>query len=68
MKDDIASSVLKTGPAVGANFWLWLNSHDINWFVAMATLIYIALQGYVLVRDKLLSRRKGEDDAGLPNA
>jgi hypothetical protein len=68
VKDDIASSVMKAGPPIGANFWLWLNSHDINWFVAVATLVYIGLQGYVLVRDKVLRRRTEKDDSEVPSA
>jgi hypothetical protein len=58
---DIASSVAKTAPPLGANFWIWLTSHDINWLVALATLIYISLQVYVLVRDKLVNRRAEKD-------
>lgn len=49
----VASEVVKASPAVGANAWLWLTHHDINWFVALATLIYIGLQAYVLVRDRI---------------
>lgn len=64
MKDDIAASAVKVSPAVGANAWLWLTGHDINWYVAAATLAYVLLQGYVLVRDKVLRRRPtGEESA-----
>lgn len=69
MKDDIAASVAKAVPPVGANFWLWLTGHDINWWVGAATLIYIGLQGYVLIRDKLVHRAQGDDDTGeVPHA
>lgn len=61
MKNDIASSVAKATPAVGANFWLWLMSKDINWWVASATLLYVLLQVFVLVRDKVIERRRGKD-------
>lgn len=53
-------------PPIGANFWIWLTSHDINWLVALATLIYISLQVYVLARDKLIRRRAGSDGEVTP--
>lgn len=49
---DLTSSVVKAAPPVGANWWLWLQAHDINWWVALATLVYIGLQSYYLVRNK----------------
>ncbi|MBN3822365.1 hypothetical protein G3O00_01875 [Burkholderia sp. Ac-20384] len=52
MKSDLAASVAKVTPAVGGNFWLWLTSHDINWYVALATLGYIGLQAYFLIKNK----------------
>ncbi|MDR5756510.1 hypothetical protein [Caballeronia sp. LZ035] len=41
MKNDMAASAATTAPAMGWNFWLWLSDHDINWWVAVATLAYI---------------------------
>lgn len=41
MKNDLTASAAKAMPVVGGNFWLWLSSHDINWWVAVATLGYI---------------------------
>ncbi|HKT65939.1 MAG TPA: hypothetical protein VJR91_20405 [Burkholderia sp.] len=38
MKNDLATSEAKAGPAVGGNCWLWLNGHDINWWVVVATI------------------------------
>ncbi|AOK32156.1 hypothetical protein WS67_21465 [Burkholderia singularis] len=58
MKSEIAASAVKVAPAVGSNFWLWLSSHDINWWVALATLGYIGLQAYYLIRNK--GKRGGE--------
>lgn len=57
-----AGEALKSVPAVGANAWLWLTNHNLNWWVALATLIYIALQAYVLVRDKILRRGKQDGE------
>jgi hypothetical protein len=48
---DIAASAVKVAPPVGVNYWLWLTGHDINWYVAAATLVYIGLQSYYLVRN-----------------
>ncbi|MGT2474571.1 hypothetical protein [Paraburkholderia terrae] len=43
--------------------------HDINWWVAVATLIYVGLQGYVLVRDKLVHRPHPDKEPGeVPHA
>ncbi|WP_241300742.1 hypothetical protein [Burkholderia cenocepacia] len=52
MKNDLAVSAAKAAPAVGSNFWLWLTNHDINWWVAVATIAYIGLQAYYLVKNK----------------
>ncbi|KWA46500.1 hypothetical protein WL27_00010 [Burkholderia multivorans] len=38
MKNDLVASAVKVAPAVGGNFWLWLKSHDINWWVRATTL------------------------------
>jgi hypothetical protein len=52
MKSEIIASAVKAAPAVGSNFWLWLTSHDINWYVALATLGYIGLQAGYLIKNK----------------
>ncbi len=52
MKNDLVASAVKVAPAVGGNFWLWLTGHDINWWVAVATIAYIGLQAYYLVKNK----------------
>lgn len=52
MKSEVVASAAKAAPAVGSNFWLWLTSHDINWYVALATLGYIGLQAYYLIKNK----------------
>jgi hypothetical protein len=49
---DFASSAAKAAPPIGVNFWLWLAGHDINWYVAAATLVYIGLQAFYLIRNK----------------
>lgn len=49
---DIAASAVKAVPPLGANWWLYFESHDINWYVAAATLVYIGLQSYYLIRNK----------------
>ncbi|MGQ7907214.1 hypothetical protein [Burkholderia sp. BC1] len=52
MKNDLVASAVKVAPAVGGNVWLWLKSHDINWWVSVATIAYIGLQAYYLIKDK----------------
>ena len=64
VKNDITTSIAKAAPPTAANFWLWLVAHDINWWVAVATLIYVGLQGYVLVRDKLVHRPHPDEESG----
>ena len=49
--NDAAASLAKATPPVGANAFLLLTSHDINWYVAAATLVYIGLQSYYLIRN-----------------
>ncbi len=63
MKSDLAASAVKSMPPVGMNFWLWLQSHDINWWVAAATLAYIGLQAYYLIRNK----GRSDDTPELPH-
>ena len=53
-----AGDFLKMAPPTAANFYIWLTSHDINWYVALATLLYVSLQIYVIARDKILPKRK----------
>lgn len=48
---DLAASAVKAAPPVGANYWLWFQSHDINWYVAAATIVYIGLQAFYLIRN-----------------
>ncbi|MGF7130532.1 hypothetical protein P3T40_002007 [Paraburkholderia sp. EB58] len=57
IKNDIAASIAKAAPPTGANLWIWLGSHDINWWVAVATIGYIGLQAYYLIKSK--GRRGG---------
>ena len=57
--NDLAASVAKVAPPVGANYWLWLSSHDVNWWVAIFTIGYICLQAFFLIKNK---GRKGSDD------
>jgi hypothetical protein len=52
MKSEFVASMTKAAPAVGGNFWLWLTNHDINWYVALATLGYIGLEAYYLIKNK----------------
>jgi hypothetical protein len=64
MRSDLVASAAKAAPPVGANLWIWFTSHDINWVVAIFTLVYLSLQIYVLVRDKLFGRGKPSGDEG----
>ncbi|MDR5771012.1 MULTISPECIES: hypothetical protein [unclassified Caballeronia] len=42
MNDEFVASAAKCAPVAGGNMWLWLGKHDINWWVAVATLAYIS--------------------------
>ncbi|WP_257127745.1 MULTISPECIES: hypothetical protein [unclassified Burkholderia] len=35
---------------VGCNFWLWLIIHSVNRWVAVATIAYVGLQAYYVVK------------------
>ncbi len=50
IKSDLVAGAVKVSPAVGGNVWLWLKSHDIDWWVAAATITYIGLQVSYLVK------------------
>jgi len=49
---DYTTCALKNAFPMGANYWLWLTSHDINWYVAAATIAYIGLQAFYLIKNK----------------
>jgi hypothetical protein len=58
MKNDIAKAAAQTAPPIGAtgfHWWQWFTSHDLNWhlaaLVSVATLFYIGLQSYYLIRN-----------------
>lgn len=57
MKQDLAASAAKAMPVVGGNYWLWLSSHDINWWVAVATLAYIGASFVFALRKDRRARR-----------
>jgi hypothetical protein len=57
---DVAASAVKAAPPLGANYWFWFMNHDINWYVAAATIVYIGLQSYVLMRDKVIRRERDQ--------
>jgi hypothetical protein len=48
---EMAASAVKATPPVGANVWLWLAGHDINWWVALLTIGYIVLQAFYLIKN-----------------
>jgi|GEM_PF-2448407 len=50
MRQDLAASAVKGAPVAGGNFWIWLNDHDINWWVAVATLVYIGASFVLALR------------------
>lgn len=58
MKNDIAKAAVQSAPPIGATgfqWWQWFNSHDLNWYLAalvsVATLFYIGLQSYYLIKN-----------------
>lgn len=59
-KDQAIADVLKASPAVGVSFLTWLGSVPIEKWVQFATLVYIILQAYFLVRDRRKARRRKE--------
>lgn len=58
MKNEIAKSAIQAAPPVGVTGWQWWNwfaGHDLNWYLAalvsVATLFYIGLQSFYLIRN-----------------
>lgn len=61
MNKELAASAVKTSPPVAYSAWLWLTSHDINWYVAALTFVYIGMQVYVFARDRVFHRGAVEE-------
>lgn len=57
MKDEIVTAAAKTAPPVAVAGSHVLFNLTLNDWVAIATLVYIALQAFVLVRNELRKRR-----------
>ncbi|KUY54292.1 hypothetical protein [Burkholderia sp. RF2-non_BP3] len=51
MTSDLAASAAKVAHTVGCNFWLWLIIHSVNRWVAVATIAYVGLQAYYVVKN-----------------
>lgn len=59
MKNEITKSVAQSALPAGVNgwqWWNWISGHDLNWYLAalvsVATLFFIGLQSYYLIRNK----------------
>jgi hypothetical protein len=59
MNKEIVKSAMQSAPPVGVSGWQWWNwvaGHDLNWYLAalvsVATLFYIGLQSYYLIKNK----------------
>lgn len=49
MRGDIAQESLKSAPPVTVTAWAWANGMTLEKWVALATIVYIALQaGYLI--------------------
>ena len=59
--DQIIDASLKTGPPVVVSFYGTVLAMPIEKWVAVLTVIYIALQVYLLVRDKIVRNRRRTD-------
>jgi hypothetical protein len=53
MKEEITLAALKSSPPVAVTTANFLLGIPIEKWVAVATLVYVVLQAYVLVRDKI---------------
>lgn len=58
MKDDIAAAAAKAAPPVAVTSSQVIFDLTLNEWVAIATLVYIALQAFVLVRNEITKRKK----------
>ena len=59
MKDELASATVKVAPPVAVTGANMLFHMTINEWVAVATLIYVVLQTFFLLKDRLGKKRKG---------
>lgn len=58
MKDEIAGAAAKAAPPVAVTGSQVLFDLTLNEWVAVATLVYLALQTFVLIRGELRKRKK----------
>ena len=59
--DQILDATLKAAPPVAVSFYGTILAMPIEKWVAVLTVIYIALQVYLLVRDKIIRKRRKTD-------
>lgn len=60
MKEEIASAAAKAAPPVAVTGSQVLFDLTLNEWVAVGTLVYLALQAYVLIRNEFIRKRKGK--------
>lgn len=58
MKDQITSAAMKSSPPVAVTLWHYLLNLPVEKWVSFATLIYVLLQGFFLVRNEMKKRGK----------
>jgi hypothetical protein len=56
MKDGITDIALKSSPPAAVTAWHYILGLPVEKWVAVATLIYVLLQAFVLVRDRIINR------------
>lgn len=58
MKDEIANAAAKAAPPSVIVSWSYLADMTLDKWVAVATLIYVLLQTFFLLKDRLKKRRE----------
>ena len=59
--DQVIDATLKAAPPIAVSFYGTVLAMPIEKWVAVLTVIYIALQVYLLVRDKIVRHRRETD-------
>lgn len=56
MKDEIVSATMKATPPAAVTAYTYVLGMPIEKWVSVATLVYIALQAYFLIQDRISKR------------
>lgn len=60
--DQIIDATVRASPAAAVTFYTTILDMPIEKWVAVLTVVYVALQIFLLIRDRIVRRRRATDD------